>query len=172
MADIFSLAQVLGYIAFAGVILAFWQKRDKSLLLLNALSAVFWTAHYVLLGAWVGAATEGLVAIRSYLSAYMTDVRHKHIAAGVFSVAFIVAGILAWHYWYDAFTIIACLIGTISMIYLQGLNLRYGMLISTILWLVYNGIVGSIGGSMAGLILVTTQITTIIRIYRDQRIKA
>ncbi|HCM83693.1 MAG TPA: hypothetical protein DIS76_03910 [Rhodospirillaceae bacterium] len=168
MDGVFSLAQIIGYIAFAVTVLAFWQKRDKPLLLLNALACVFWVIHYFMLGAWVGAMTEALVGVRSYMSAYMTDIKHKHMAAAGFMLAFILVGIIGYRGWHDVLNVVACICGTLSMVYLTDFRLRYGMLVASGLWLMYNGLVGSMGGVMAGLILVLTQLLTLIRMYRDR----
>lgn len=169
-ANIFSLAQIVGYAAYVLTIVAFWQKRDKKMLLLNAVSAATWVVHYGLLGAWAGSITEILVTVRSILSAYMTDKRHKHLAAGFFLIGFVIVGVFTYHYFYDVFVVAACMLGTVSMVYWDGIKMRWGMLVTLILWLLYTLFAGSIGGVMSSVTIVTTQIITLLRMYRDKKL--
>jgi hypothetical protein len=138
-------------------------------LLLNGLGAVFWTVQYIMLGAFTGAVTEILVGIRSVLSAYMTDTKHKHMAAAVFVPAFIAGGLWVYRQPYDIINIVACICGTISMIYFTDFRLRFGIILATALWAIYNGLVGSAGGLLAGITLVVTQIITLLRMYQDRK---
>lgn len=171
--DFFSATQIAGYVAFAVTVAAFWQKKDRYLLLLNGAAATCWTVQYLMLGTLTGAATEILVVARSLLSAFMTEQKHKHLAVGFFITAFITAGVLTYHAPYDLLAVVSCLIATVSMIYLKQLHLRYGMLAATILWTLFNFYAGTIGGVAAGLVLATVKIITIFRIFWDQkRLKA
>lgn len=167
--DFFSPTQIVGYIAFAVVIAAFWQKRDKYLLLLNGLAATFWTIQYIMLGAMAGAAAETLVMIRSVLSAFLTDQRHKNLAALFFVPAFLIAGAVTYQQPYDLLMIASCLIATVSMIYLRAFQLRYGMLAATLLWMVFNACAGTIGGALAGAVLAAVKCVTIYRMFRDKK---
>lgn len=162
---------MVGYVAYAFTVAAFWQKNDKKLLLLNAVSAGTWVLHYALLGAWPGAATEILVTVRSILSAYMTDIRHKHLAAGIFIFGFILVGLVTGAHWYDIFVIAACILGTVSMVYWQGIKMRWGMLMCLSFWLLYTLFVGSIGGVLSSLTIVTIQAVTLWRMYRDKKLE-
>ena len=164
---IFSVIQIIGYVAYAITIAAFWQKRDKRLFLLNAVGAFLWSVQYAMLGTWAGAVTETLVAVRSALSAYLNP-KHKHWAAAIFLTGFVAGGLFAYRQPYDLINIVSCMIGTVSMIYWTQFQLRYGMLLASSLWFIFNCFAGSIGGVLAGATLIATQVTTLIRMYRDQ----
>ncbi len=168
MTDVFSITQIVGYVAYVLTVITFWQKNDKRLLLINAASAATWVLHYGLLGAWAGAATEALVTIRSILSVYMIDIRHKHLAAGLFILGFIVIGVITYAHWYDLFVIIACILGTISMVYWKNIQMRWGILASLLCWLLYTLGVGSVGGVLSSITIIMTQIATLHRMYRDK----
>lgn len=167
--DFFSLTQIVGYIAFGVVIAAFWQKNDRRLLLLNGAAACFWTIQYAMLGTWTGVATEILVMLRSFISAFLTDRKQKNLAAGIFIVGFIAAGILTSQYPYDWIAVVSCITATISMIYLRQFHLRYGMLLATLLWAIFNFYAGTIGGVLAGIVLASVKIMTICRMFRDKQ---
>lgn len=168
--DIFSPTQIVGYIAFGVVIAAFWQKDDRRLLLLNGAAACFWTIQYAMLGTWTGVATEILVTLRSFISAFLKDGRQQHLAAGIFIIGFIAAGIFTSQYPHDWIAVASCITATVSMIYLKQFRLRYGMLIATLLWAIFNAYTGTIGGVLAGLVLATVKVTTICRMFRDKQI--
>ncbi len=168
---VFSITQIIGYVAYAVTIAAFWQKRDRRLLLLNGLGALFWTVQYIMLGAWAGAVTEALVTMRSTLSAYITEKKHQHLTAVIFTAAFLIGGVLTYRQWYDTLTMAACIVGTISMVYLEKIMLRWGTLLAVSLWFAYNFFTGSIGGALAGATLIATQIMTLVRMYRDKKLE-
>lgn len=64
MNDIFSFAQILGYIAFIFYIVAFFQKKDVALKLLMALANWVIVIHLFLLGDPAGSAIKVLSAFR------------------------------------------------------------------------------------------------------------
>ncbi len=164
---LFSAAQLVGYLAYLITVIAFWQKRDQRLLLLNAAGATCFTIHYILLGATVGAATEILVALRSAASAYPSTDRQKHLFAALFTVGFVAIGVYFYKAWYDVVSVVTCILATFSMIYLRGLQLRYGMLVVLSCWLVYNFCAGSVGGCLTAITLIVVQLVTIMRMKKQ-----
>jgi hypothetical protein len=167
--DPFSIAQLVGYAAYVLTVWAFWQKNDKKMLWWNAGAALAWALHYGLLFAWAGVVTELLVAARSAQSARLVTVREKHYSAIVFLAAFLLGGIFTYQHAYDFFTVGACMLATIAMMYFYGTRMRMIMLGTLSLWLCYNFFAGSIGGVLSSLTLILIQILTLLRMMRDQK---
>ncbi len=141
-------------------------------MLLSGTAAIFWTVQYAMLGAWTGVTNEILVMIRSFTSALLKNEKQKHLAAAIFIFGFIITGWATYRQPYDLLMVASCVMATISMVYLQQLPLRYGMLAATLLWLGFNYAAGTIGGTFAALTSATVQIVTIVRMLRDKRMVA
>ncbi len=166
-----SLPQCIGYFAFILTVIAFWQKNDRRLIAINAMAAFCWIFHFGLLGSYTGSYTEALVFIRSGFALAKQTPKQKQFTSWIFIALFIIGGALTLKYWYDALSVIACILGTISVIHWQKFVLRYGLLASLTFWLAYNVVAGSIGGSLSGAFLIITQVVTLLRMYRDQHLK-
>ena len=162
-----SLAQLVGYLAYVIAAAAFWQKHDRKLFIFNGLAACCWVMHYGLLHEMTGVLTEFLVVLRSFAALRSIGPWHKHLLAAVLLLAFSLIGVFSFHHWYDLWTVAACMIGTISMLYFTHLPLRYGMLASLGCWLFYNFYAGSIGGVLSAVTFIGVQLATIFRLRRE-----
>jgi hypothetical protein len=70
--------------------------------------------------------------------------------------------------WLSLLPIAASCIGTTALFFLQGARMRALMLVGTLLWLVNNLLVGSIGGSALEAVLALTNLHTLWRMARRQ----
>jgi len=169
MTNYLTTAQLVGYFAFALNALVFWQKNDRKFLLINAIAACVWGIHYALLSAWVGAALDVLVALRSYLSSRGMKLHHRPWNVAVFGSAFLAIGAVTYRQPIDILPTAACLLATMTTIYWHSFRLRYSMLLVIMLWLIYNYTSNSIGGTLCSTTMLGVQIITLVRMYADRR---
>ncbi|HEX5126204.1 MAG TPA: YgjV family protein, partial [Rhodocyclaceae bacterium] len=80
-------------------------------------------------------------------------------------------GIWLFNGWLSMLPIIASCTGTLALFLLNGVTMRCVMLFGTSLWLVNNIFSGSIGGTMLEATILITNIYTIFRLRRDERVQ-
>jgi len=61
-------------------------------------------------------------------------------------------------------------IGTYAVFVLKGIQMRIAFILGAICWLINNILVGSIGGILLEATLISVNITTIIRLLREQKL--
>jgi len=154
-----SFAQWLGLLSFVLGIAVFCQKNDRNLKVLMLIFNLNHMLHFFLLGSMISAISALLSAFRT-ATAIRTSSKW---AAAIFVVLCIVNGALFANDVYDLLPVIATIIGTISLFLLKGMTMRVGFLIGSVLWLVNNILIGSIGGMM---LESTLAIVNLITIYR------
>lgn len=163
-ADLLSPAQCLGYAAFAFGVGCFLQKDDRRFKLFMALECLGYVLHFALLGLPTAVASS-LVSLARSLVAMRT---HSPWAAAGFVALLLALG--AWLYsgWVSLLPLAASCIGTLALFLLRGIAMRVVMLGGTLLWVVNNVIVGSVGGTLLELVVAATNALTIWRLWRER----
>lgn len=163
---IFSLAQILGYVAFVLGVATFLQKTDRRLVIFNAIQCVVYTAHFFLLGNFAASGVALTSAIRSGISL-------RWRAPLIFTCFFITLNlVIGWFTaasWFSWLPVIGCSVATYGLFYLSGVNLRLAYLMATALWIVNNILSGSIGGTALEFCIFATNGTTILRMLHKQK---
>ena len=139
------VGQVLGIIGFAFSVIAFLQKRDNHMRNYLGVSSTIVAASYYLTGAYSGAYTIFVSAIRNFLSARGNKFKKLF---PLFIAINLAVGIYGYHHPYDIFPVLGVLSSTTSVFKLEGMRFRIGMLIACVFWLIYNVITLSIGPMM------------------------
>lgn len=163
--DVFSLAQLLGYAAFVLGVLCFAQTDDRRFKLFMAAECAAYIGHFALLGQPTAMASTTVSLLRS-----LASIKARTPAVGLFFIA-LSAGLGVWLMkgWLSLLPIIASCIGTFSLFFLHGLRMRALMLVGTVLWLVNNLLVGSIGGTLLEGVLMVTNVRTCWVLWRGAR---
>jgi hypothetical protein len=161
--QIFSPAQVVGYIALALGITAFLQKSDQRLKFYNASQSLVYALHFVLLGHLPACASSLVSSLRSFLALRYRSwwLGAAMIAANVgLGVAFAQSA-AGW------LPVIGSCIATVAIFTMQGIPFRVVLLSSTLLWLANNIITGSIGGTVLEVANAAINIWTMIRMAKS-----
>lgn len=161
LASLLSPAQLAGYAAFAFGMLCFAQTDDRRFKIFMALECAAYVLHFALLGQSTAVASTVVSLLRS-----VAALKLRTPAVGLFFIA-LSLGLGAWLYqgWVSLLPIAASCIGTAALFFLQGLRMRVLMLCGTLLWLVNNLLVGSIGGSLLEACLLVSNLWTIRRLW-------
>jgi len=159
----FSLAQLVGYVAFVVSAAAFLQKSDRGLKLLLFVQGIVYGAHFLLLGNLPAAASAGLSGTRS-LAAVKT--RSTWVAI-VFVILSLAVGFAFAGRGFGWLVVIASVAGTLAMFMLNGIPLRLVLLGGTILWLTNDIFSHSIGGTALETMIAVVNLSTIIRMVRE-----
>lgn len=163
--DFLSPAQCMGYVAFVVGILAFLQKSDRRLKVLNATESLVYAVHFVLLGNLPASASSLVSGFRSFLALKTRSPRVALVmlVIGVALGVHLARDVFGW------FPIVASCIATVAVFFLHGVPMRLCFLTSTILWLVNNIISGSIGGTLLEAVIAVVNISTILRMRKEAR---
>ena len=159
------IAQTIGIIALLFVLLSF-QKNSRYLILLFLIIAqILFTIHFGLLGAWTGAAMNGVAAIRTYIFNQRESKQwsNKQVWLYLFVVLFWVFGIVTWSGYYSILPILAMTIDSFAVWNKETKSIRMFMLIPRPLWLTYNFTVGSYAGMITEIFVLFSILIGIIR---------
>ena len=161
----FSTAQVVGYAAFVLGAVAFLQNNDRRLKMLLGAQGLVYGAHFLLLGNAAAAAAAALSGTRSFLAVKSRSI----ILAIVFVAASLAIGFFFAGHGPGWLVVIASIAGTLSMFLLRGIPLRVVLLAGTLLWLTNDILSRSIGGTMLETLIAIVNLSTIVRLLRDEK---
>ncbi|MFA3792023.1 YgjV family protein [Aliiglaciecola sp. SL4] len=156
--------QLIGGISFLLSLLAFYQKKDVTLKAFLALFFLVHATHFYLLDASVPAFLCILSMVRSIVAIFT---RSNSIAL-VFMIITLIIGLSSYQSYLDFLVILANMIGVYSLFCLKGVSLRLGIIAGASLWLVNNVLIGSIGGTLIEIFVISTNLITIYRIKRSK----
>lgn len=156
--------QGLGILAFILGVSAFLSKSDKLLKLLISIACFLISAHFILLGAYVGAGAAALGGTRAFMSIFQSAKPY----APIFFAAYVPLGYFYIEDWLDILPIMAGLIGTYSMFCLKKIPMRFGLLATSSLWLTHNILQGSIGPSLLEIFYICANAKTIHKMKDEE----
>jgi hypothetical protein len=142
--QIFSPAQVVGYLALALGIAAFLQKSDRRLKLLISAQSFFYAVHFFLLGALPASTSAFVNSARSLMA-----IRYRSFQLSLVMIAINLAlGVAFVRSLSGCLPVIGSCITTYAMFNMQGVRFRIVLFCSTLLWLTNDLLTGSIGGTI------------------------
>ncbi len=159
------IAQIIGIGALLFVLLSF-QKNSRYLILLFLIIAqILFTIHFGLLGAWTGAAMNGIAAFRTYIFNLRETKTwsNKPFWLYLFVVLFWVFGIVTWSGYFSILPILAMTIDSFAVWNKKTQYIRLLMLIPRPLWFVYNYTVVSYAGMITEIFVLFSIVIGIIR---------
>jgi len=160
--EVFSPAQLAGYIAFAVGIAAFLQRDDRRLRAMIGAQAFTYAVHFYLLGSTPAVVASLVTCARAFIS-----LRTRSRAVAVLLIAGnLVLGALTARSAASALPIAATTLGTIAFFWFDGISLRLVLLGATACWLLNNVLVGSIGGTLLELFIGASNVLTCYRLVR------
>ena len=144
-----TVGQLLSLVAVATGFVSYQMKTAKGILFFQIVTALVFSAHYLLIGAMTAAALNFIAAIKSVF--YYA--RNKRGGKGLFvpifftSLSFL-ASLLTWDGWYSIFITAGLLVNAVGLSLSNPQTIRKLTLIKSPLCLIYNLLVGSIGGTI------------------------
>ena len=164
------ISQIFALASFIFDLVAAQQKKKASLLNMDTMAASSSLLHYAFLGAWAGMANKIIAVIRNALAAYMASKKRKAPKSLplIFVIAYIIFGIFTFNSAYSLLPTIASSIYSIVIYTTSDANkIRYTIIITSTIWLVYNICVFSIVGIITQVILLVNDLIAIWR-YRKK----
>ncbi len=156
--------QAVGLIGTVLFFLSYQCKRTKTLFQVQFLSYMFYTAHFLLLGAVTGGISYVLNTVRSFcLGSKHAFLKGKAMCC-IICVFQLLTLFFTWDSWWSVFPIVANIAATIGGYTYNGRTIRVvGMFVNSPLWIVYNIVVGSWAGVIDELITEASMLLSILR---------
>ena len=144
---LYLIGQGLGVVAVAFGFVCFQLKTTKGILLLQILTALVFSVHYLLIGAITAAGLNLLAAIKC-VAYYFRDKRgSKSMVLPIFFASLVVVtSILTWEGWHSAFLMVGLIVAAIALAFSNAQSIRFAMLFKSPCCLIYNVIAMSGGG--------------------------
>ncbi|WP_099610699.1 YgjV family protein [Vibrio fujianensis] len=167
-----SIAQTFGLVSFALGLSTFYQKDDRRLKIVMFILNLNHLTHYLLMGSVISALSSLLSVLRTGTALYLTPNKVLRTwAAGGFILASSGFGIAIADSIWELWPIFGTAIGSFAVFMLQGIKMRLAFLAGACCWLINNVLIGSIGGTLLELSVITVNVITIIRLLREQKYK-
>ena len=138
------LIRLFGIGGLIFTVIPFQFNKHKRIVLFKMTSELLFAAQYFLMGAYTGAVLDLISGLRNFL--FYRFVEKKRSTAPIiilFGVFVVVLGLLSWNSWLSLLPIGAKILTTVSYGMKNERLLRFITLPSCLLWISYNGIIGS-----------------------------
>ena len=149
-------AQIIGVLAMAFNIWSYQQKQQKYIIALQLFGSLLFTAHFFMLGAYMGGLLNAVGIVRALVFLYKDKLKSQHV---LWLVAFILAYILSYFLTFTLFkkefTLINSIVEILPVIGMTATTIAFRCktakstrllgLVSSPAWLIYNIVNLSIG---------------------------
>ncbi len=163
--EMFSVPQIIGYIAYLSSFYACAQKDDKRLFKYFGFSWLLFAVHHYMMGNGTAAVSAILIGVRMFLSIRWSGA----IIAYPFSAIALISGYMTYASPLSLLPLSAVLIATFGASYSGGVVLRSIFIFTNCLWFVHNYAVGSIGAMAFDVTIAFSHALTAWRIHSDSK---
>lgn len=163
------IGQVLGIAAVVFGFISYQMKTPRGILIFQLITALIFSAHYLLIGALTATALNLLGAINCVFYFFRDKRGGKSIAEPIIFIAVVIVGsILTWEGWYSAFIMSGLIVNTVSLALSDAQKTRLCMFLKSPLCLIYNIIVSSGGGIIYECAVLVSSVIGIIKNCRSK----
>ena len=163
------IGQILGVVAVILGFITYQMRSPKALLIVNLITCGVFCAHYLLIGAISGFVLHALGIVRNLV---YTN-RDKKIFSSpvwpyIFAVIMLIAGLVTWQDWRTILMICALVINSVCLSLKNAQHIRYSLLITCPLVMLYDILVHSYGGIVYEGMSIASAVIGIIRFRRQK----
>ena len=163
------LGQIIGILATVITALSYQMNTKKSLLLTQSLATACTCISYLFLGASSGFALNIVCLVRNACFYYLKEGQKPiYISTAILATAMVVLGAFSWQGPISLLMIIALAVNTVFLSLGKPQILRYSILLTSSMILIYNIYVFTIGGMLNESIAIFSSLIGIIRFRRGR----
>ena len=168
-----TIAQLIGVLAAIFEFVAYQQKTQRGVMLIQIFSSIFWIIHMFMLGAPGASIMNFVMLVRAIVYSFRID--KKWAQSNWWYCVFIVAGLLgSWYAWIrgDKFVLLhflAMVISTVAYSLTDAFHLRILSIFIVPFYLSYNIIYGSIAGIITECANFVSLVSAMLRIDIPKR---
>ena len=159
--------QLIGLLAFCMLVLSFYKKEPKKILLFQATANFAYSIHYFLLGAISGAYISIISILRNIL--LLIAKKNKTLAAIFIATLYLIVTVLFYENLYSILPMIANSIYIVAILKDSKLSLLKAQLIGSVLWFTYGFAVSSYVEMFAQVVLAISSIIQIKKINNSKK---
>lgn len=157
--------QLIGIFGILASLISFQCKKHNSILCFRTFNEALFALQYLLLGAYTGGAMNIIGCVRNVLFARQVAKGKRTTAATVvFSIIFVIFGILTWQGAKSVLIIVAKVLSTVAYGNKNTTVVRSIIFVTSMSWLIYNYSVFSIAGVVCEAITLISLVVGIIRL--------
>lgn len=168
-----TIAQIIGVIALIMAIISFQNNTKKGILLFQLLAGSIFSIHFLLLGAYTGAALNAVSVVRNIV--FYNKNKHKWAAhvgwLYTFILISILMGILTWDGIFSLFPTLGMVLGSVAFWVDNPTQVRRLTFPVSPLWITYNIAKRSYAGIITELFIMTSIIVGMIRFDKGKKSK-
>lgn len=165
------IGQIVGIIATLITALSYQMNTKRSLLIVQTSATACTCLSYMLLGATSGFALNVLCLVRNGCFYFQKEGQKPiYISCAAISVGMVVLGAFSWQGPISLLIIIALIINTFFLSLGNPQKLRYSILFTSTMVIIYNAYVFTIGGLMNESIAIISSIIGIIRFRKESKL--
>lgn len=159
------VAQSIGFFALAIIVMVFQVNRRRHMLYLKAAASVLFAIHFGLLGAWTGAAMNGVNVARCSVFSLKNQYKWAHHIFWLFFFIALLwtAGILSWQGYISLLPMAGMTFGSIAFWMTDKRKIRLIALMTPMMWFTYNYMSGSYPGMATDTLLFISNVIGIVR---------
>ena len=163
------LGQIIGILATVITALSYQMNTKKSLLLTQSLATALTCISYLFLGASAGFALNIVCLVRNGCFYYLKEGQTPiYISTAVLAAAMVVLGVFSWQGPISLLMIIALAVNTVFLSLGKPQILRYSILLTSSMILIYNIYVFTIGGMLNESIAIGSSLIGILRFRKGK----
>jgi hypothetical protein len=163
------LGQIIGILATAITALSYQMNTKKSLLLTQSLATALTCISYLFLGASAGFALNIVCLVRNGCFYYLKEGQTPiYISTAILATAMVVLGVFSWQGPISLLMIIALAVNTVFLSLGKPQILRYSILLTSSMILIYNIYVFTIGGMLNESIAIGSSLIGILRFRKGK----
>lgn len=155
------MGQLLGFFYALFLILSSWGKNVKQILVMQTISFIFKGFHYYLLGGLSGFLTSVISAIRNLI---FYKLKKSKILSVIFILLYLIIGFVTYQDVFSLIPVLATIFYTIIINKNKENYLRIGLLITSLLWLIYNIYLLSYSGIIVQIINLFSSVLAMIKL--------
>lgn len=155
------MAQMLGFIYAFFLLLSSWGRYKNQILILQTLAFFFKGLHYYLLGGLSGFLTSLISMLRNLL---FTKLKSHYLWTIFFITLYVIIGIFTYQNFGSILPVLATIIYTIIINKNKASLLRWGLFVTSFIWLIYNVYILSYSGIITQIIILISNIIAIIKL--------
>ena len=164
MSTQYILVQIIGFIGTGLFFISYQFKNNKNLFRVQLFSYLFYTVHFILLGAVTGGISYMINAFRSLCLGSNWKFGQKKAMCVILCVAQVLTLYFTWSGWLSILPVVANIAATIGGYTHNARKVRIaGMFINSPLWIIYDIIVGSWAGILDEVVSEASMIISIKR---------
>ena len=144
--------QFVGIIGLTANVLSYQYKSHKKIMVIKTISEIAFALQYLLLGGYTGMLLSSLGCFRNYIfGKRVEEGRNVKGLCILFSAIFTVSGMLTWNGFLSIIAVVSKVLSTIAYSLKNTNMLKTFSVITSIIWLIYDICLFSLGGIISDL---------------------